>query len=423
MPSTFLALDLAPDPVALARALEGRPGLALLHAGASGHLPPRSYVAADPVEVAHALVPPACPRDDDPRTRHAPRWIGALPYEAARGRERAAWTRHPDLRPQPHVAEPRWHRYDAVACVDHEAATVGVVGDDPRAVEALAAALAAGARPPGLARVTLVDDEPAAAHLERVRAAQALIAAGDLYQVNLARRLRVRVAGAPLDLYARFAAASPAAFGAYLDLDGVHVLSTSPELFLAVDPDGHVVTAPIKGTRPRGVDAADDARRAAELDADPKERAELAMIVDVERNDLGRVARTGSVRLARGPSIEVHPHVLHRVAVVEAELADGRTLDDLLAAMLPSGSVTGAPKTRAMEVIATLEPVRRGLYTGAFGAVGRDGSLRLAMAIRVLTVRGDEGHYFAGGGIVADSDPARELDETTWKAAQLAALA
>ena len=146
------------------------------------------------------------------------------------------------------------------------------------------------------------------------------------------------------------------------------------------------------------------------------------MVVDVERNDLGRIARTGSVRVLGPPRVETFGSVHHRIARVTARLAPDVSRRELLEAMLPSGSVTGAPKIRAMEVIAELESARRGLYTGAVGALGHDGTLNLAMAIRTLTRRGEDAHYFAGGGIVADSVPAKEVTETRWKALQLERL-
>jgi anthranilate/para-aminobenzoate synthase component I len=323
------------------------------------------------------------------------------------------------------LVEPTWRRYGAVVEVDQDSGIVRVVGDDRGQVEAMARELRTLGKPwyPQNARLeALEEDDAAAAHLDRIRAAQELIAAGDLYQVNLARRLRFAAVGAPFDLYAAMAAQAPAPFGALLDLDDVVVCAGSPELFLTTRSRGTVSTAPVKGTRPRGADAEADARSARELGENPKEIAELTMILDVERNDLGRVARPGSVRLLGPPRIETHRTIHHRSAVLGAELDPRHTELDLLRAMFPSGSVTGAPKVRAMEVIAKLEPARRGLYTGAFGAVAIDGSLTLAMAIRVLTIRRQEAHYFAGGGIVADSDPEAELAETRWKGVQLEAL-
>jgi anthranilate/para-aminobenzoate synthase component I len=357
----------------------------------------------------------------DSRAR-VPRWIGAIPYDSARSLERPAWTRNPDDRPPSHVTTPAWRRYGAVVEVDAVRGLVRVVGDDAKRVDALAREMSGPTNerraPPARLRALDTGDPPVA-HVDRVRRAKELIAAGDLYQVNLARRLRFEVHGSPFDVYAALARGAPAPFGACLDLGGVSVCACSPELFLATAARGQVWTAPIKGTRPRGADAAEDARLARELDESPKENAELTMILDVERNDLGRVASSGSVRLLRAPVVETHRTVHHRLAVVGARLDARHTQLDLLRSMFPSGSVTGAPKVRAMEVIAQLEPVRRGLYTGAFGSVGFDGSLRLAMAIRVLTIRGHEAHYFAGGGIVADSDPEAELEETRWKGAQL----
>jgi anthranilate/para-aminobenzoate synthase component I len=200
------------------------------------------------------------------------------------------------------------------------------------------------------------------------------------------------------------------------------VAGSSPELFLDLSASGRLLTGPIKGTRPRGADAVSDRAFRRDLSSDPKEQAELMMVVDVERNDLGRVARTGSVRVLGPPRVETFGNVHHRVARVTARLAQGVSRNALLEATLPSGSVTGAPKIRAMEVIAELESERRGLYTGAVGSLGYDGTLRLAMAIRTLTRRGGVAHYFAGGGIVADSVVEREVTETRWKAAQLERL-
>ncbi len=303
-----------------------------------------------------------------------------------------------------------------------------VVGSDPAAVERLAAVVRAErVHPEPQLAVTVTEDEPAALHAERIAAARELIARGDLYQVNLARRLGVRLeSGDALDLYCAMARRAPTPFGCCLHLDGgVAVASTSPELLLRAEPGidadrfGALYTAPIKGTRPRGGDAARDLALARELEADPKERAELTMIVDVERNDLGRVAEAGSVRVLSGPRVVTHRTVHHRVALLAARARAGASREEILASMVPSGSVTGAPKARAMEVIAALEPARRGLYTGAIGLVAQDGGVTLSMAIRTAVLRGGEGEYWAGGGIVADSVPEREVEETRWKALQL----
>jgi len=424
MPLCAVIVDIEASPLGVAACFAGRTGFAFLHARASPEGGRPSFVAVDPIATSSAWLPPGSqdlPRESVDTRARVPRWIGLLPYEAARGIERPRWTRAPDERPPGHVERPIWHRYGAIIEIDPALGVVRVVGDDSHRVDALAreAARSGAPRKPGGVRLDPLDDEPAAAHVDRIRQAQELIRAGDLYQVNLARRLRFAVHGSPFDIYRALARQAPAPFGACLDWEEATVCASSPELFLSTGPGGRVSTSPIKGTRPRGTDAADDRRLARELDEMAKEIAELTMILDVERNDLGRVASIGSVRILRPPAVETHRTVHHRIATVGARVDPMHSQLDVLRAMFPSGSVTGAPKVRAMEVIARLEPVRRGLYTGAFGAVAYDGSLTLAMAIRLLTLRKQEGHYHAGGGIVADSDPEAELEETRWKASQL----
>jgi anthranilate/para-aminobenzoate synthase component I len=417
MSSVARLVDVPAKPLELARRLSDRPGLVLLGSGFGGGA---CYVACDPVERSTDF-------DPEPELRlggaggplaAVPRWVGVLPYEACRGIERRRWTRHPDHRKNPWIEQPGWLRFGAVACVTDR---VLVVGDDLASVRRLERLLKRSAVSQPLT-ATLASSEPAGRHTERIAAALELIAAGELYQVNLARRFELAVSGPAIELFSALHRAAPAPYAAYLDLGDVVVASSSPERFLALRPNGQIITSPIKGTRPRGVDAFGDAALAAALDADPKERAELAMVLDVERNDLGRVAATGSIRLIEPPHVRTLRTVHHRFATVGGRLRNGVTRGELLGAMLPSGSVTGAPKVRAMEVIARLEAHRRGLYTGAFGALFRNGALELAMAIRTLEQRGAVARYFAGGGIVADSDPAREVEETYWKAHQLAAL-
>ena len=252
-------------------------------------------------------------------------------------------------------------------------------------------------------------------YLERVVRVKEYIAAGDVYQVNFSQQFTAETVEEPYAIYQRLRALSPAPFGAYLDIDGVKILSSSPELFLRADRDGRLVTRPIKGTRSRGKTANEDRRLAAELLASEKDHAELLMIVDLERNDLGRVCRYGSIQVDERYRIEAHPTVFHLVAMISGELAEGKDLFDCLRSLLPGGSITGAPKIRAMEIIDELEPCRRGVYTGSLGYLGFDGTCDLNIAIRTIVHQDGRASYHVGGGIVADSDPEAEYQETLTK--------
>ncbi len=400
------------DPVRLAQRLLGRASVSLWW----GKQGTRAYLACDPVEHSRALDPePALPLAPGSPWAGTPRWVGVLPYECRRDLERA---NHGGLRSAPHVVEPHWLRYSAVAVI--ESGQVSVVGEDRRQTRELAARLAepAPAAPKVAIRARAAFEDPA---LHRARILRALehVRAGELYQVNLARRFELEVRGSAWDVLACLLERGRPPYAAALSWGSLDVVSLSPELFVSTDTSGAILTSPIKGTRPRLGDGERDAQRSRELELDPKERAELTMVLDVERNDLARLACPGTVRLTVPPHVESHGTVLHRVATLQAELRPEVTRHELLRCMLPSGSVTGAPKVRAMDLIAELEAERRGLYTGAFGSLAHDGSLELAMAIRTLTVREGQGHYWAGGGIVADSDPEREVEETLWKAEAL----
>ena len=242
------------------------------------------------------------------------------------------------------------------------------------------------------------------------------IAAGDCYQVNLARRIEFDAPEPGLELFKRLAAAHPAPFGAYLDADGVELASASPELFLRVDPNGHARTRPIKGTAPRGATRALDAAAEARLRASPKDRAENVMIVDVLRNDFGRVCRPGSISVPALWQTEALPTVWQLVSEVRGELGTGVSAAKLLEACWPGGSITGAPKIRASEIIDELEPVRRGAYCGSVFALGFDGGLTASLAIRTVQQRQGVGHLHVGAGIVAESDADLEYAETQHKA-------
>ncbi|MFQ5414793.1 MAG: aminodeoxychorismate synthase component I [Phycisphaerae bacterium] len=254
------------------------------------------------------------------------------------------------------------------------------------------------------------------AYFAKVDRALGHIAAGNIYQVNLTQRFTCTTDADPADLYRRLRVASPSSHAAYVSWGDRAVISSSPELFLDVR-GGHVVTRPIKGTRPRTGEPDRDAAFRRALAESAKDRAELTMIVDLLRNDLGRVCSFGSVKVRDAGRIEAHPTVFHRVATIDGQLAAGRGWLDVLLAAFPGGSVTGAPKIRAMHIIAALEPTPRGVYCGSIGMIGLDGSMSLSIAIRTMVQAGRVVHMYAGGAIVADSTPADEYDEILAKAA------
>ena len=258
-----------------------------------------------------------------------------------------------------------------------------------------------------------------------VRAAKDAIAAGEAIQVVLARReTRVLPAGRngrPVDgigLYRALRRVNPSPYLFFVRTPSFEVVGASPELLLQVEGD-RMTTHPIAGTRPRGTSTAEDARLAEELAADPKERAEHVMLVDLGRNDLGRVARPGTVRVSKYMEVERYSHVLHLVSHVEGRLAPGLDALDALRSVFPAGTLSGAPKVRAMQLIAAAERERRGLYGGAVGYLGYDGNLDTAIAIRSAVLRDGMAHLHAGAGIVAASVPEREFEETEHKAAAL----
>jgi para-aminobenzoate synthetase component 1 len=252
---------------------------------------------------------------------------------------------------------------------------------------------------------------------DRVTRIREYIAQGDVYQVNLAQRFATPFAGPPLALYRRLRARNPAPFGAYLAFDTTTVASISPERFLRLDAATRVVEArPIKGTRPRGATPELDGTLARELLASDKDRAENVMIVDLLRNDLGKVCRTGSVTVPKLFALESHPTVHHLVSTVTGVLRDDADAFDLLRAAFPGGSVTGAPKIRAMQIIAELERASRGVYCGAIGYVSATGAMDMNIPIRTIVLREGEATFHAGAGIVWDSDPAAEYQETLAKA-------
>jgi para-aminobenzoate synthetase component 1 len=270
---------------------------------------------------------------------------------------------------------------------------------------------------PGFPGVTSNFDR--AGYEAAVRRAVQYVHAGDCFQVNLSQRLLAPLREHPLDLYARLRTLNPAPFAGYFDAGDFQILSASPERFLRVYPDGEVETRPIKGTRPRGATPDEDAALAVELAASVKDRAENVMIVDLLRNDIGKVCEYGSVRVPRVCEVETFRFVHHLVSEVRGKLRTRLGPLDLLEAAFPGGSVTGAPKVRAMEIIAELEPTARGPYCGSLGWIGFDGAMDTNILIRTFTAGRGWVQFPVGGGIVADSDPAREYEETLHKAAGL----
>ncbi|MDY3551170.1 aminodeoxychorismate synthase component I [Gemmata sp. JC717] len=270
---------------------------------------------------------------------------------------------------------------------------------------------------PGFSGVTSNFDR--AGYEAAVRRAVEYIRAGDCFQVNLSQRLLAPLREHPLELYDRLRRLNPAPFGGYFDLGDYQILSASPERFLRVHPGGEIETRPIKGTRRRGTTPEEDAALVRDLVTSPKDRSENVMIVDLLRNDIGKVAVFGSVRVPRVCELETFRFVHHLVSEVRGRLKPSTGPLDLLTASFPGGSVTGAPKVRAMEIIAELEPTARGPYCGALGWVGFDGAMDTNILIRTFTAGGGWVQFPVGGGIVADSDPAREYEETLHKAAGL----
>ena len=444
----------------IAEAFSDLPGLALLESARPGRNARWTYLTADPVAVLEAPSPggdpfavarrllarldagtvPATATEASMAPHHAdvrdlPPFIGGLvgylAYDLGHELERLP-TVAPDDQglPRLHLAlhdwVVAWDRRSGAAWLAGRA----VDGDADRLDQRLSEVRERIRRPrPMTPAQPMTDDAPDAEPLvfsssldraayevgvDRVRE---LIARGDIYQANLTRRLSAPFRGDPWPLYRRLRTGDPSLFSAYLDLGrGQAILSASPEPFLSVDRSGNVASDPIKGTRARGRTREEDRALAAELMASAKDRAENVMIVDVLRNDLGRVCVAGSVRVPRLCRLERTAAVQHLVSTVTGQLAEGRDAFDLLAASFPGGSITGAPKIRAMAILEGLEPVRRGPYTGALGWIGPDGAMQLSILIRTFVADGRRLTLHVGGGITWGSDPAAEWEETVAKA-------
>lgn len=338
-------------------------------------------------------------------------WVGWLDYEYGAAQ----------LGLVTEAADPRWMRVTDVVRFDHRRRSVQVRGS-----ELFRARVAAVTTPPQTpaavpvapARVRVTP----AAHADAVAQCREAILAGDAYQLCLTTRFTVDGHHDAVQTYRRLRAASPSHHGGFIRIGDTALLSISPEQFLTVDGD-RVSTKPIKGTRPRGITAAEDAALAAELAADEKERAENVMIVDLMRNDLSRICLPGSVQVDGLWQVETYPTVHQLVSTVSGELRDQTTVGDLWTATFPAGSMTGAPKLSAMTILQGLEGATRGVYSGCFGWVGHNGGMDLAMVIRSVVVTPTAAYVGSGGGITWGSQPAMEVAEVGIKArAPLAAL-
>jgi para-aminobenzoate synthetase component 1 len=415
--------DLALTPVEVARGLAHLPGLVFLDSSVAEAEPYRSdarfsLVAARPTELIEGDY--SLPADRDRLRRR---------LAAAADRPAAEPAAEPD-RGFPAGGAIGWIEYEGrfrfglypdILLYDHRRESWLETGTLRHALAPAPVVPPAAVVP---APITFTARQSPADFCAAVRRAQDYIAAGDIYQVNLARRLTApwpdRAGAAPLaafDLYTRLRDASPAPYAAYLDLGGDRqVISSSPELFIEISGSA-IRTRPIKGTRPRFRDPSQDEKSAYDLLTSPKEIAELIMITDLERNDLGQICEYGSVRATDLLKLERYAQVFHLVSTVEGELRPAIDPIEALAACFPGGSITGAPKRRAREIIAELEPEPRGLYTGAIGILGYRGESRFSIAIRTAVIERGELHFHTGAGIVADSVPEHEYEETSHKAA------
>jgi anthranilate/para-aminobenzoate synthase component I len=348
-------------------------------------------------------------------------WMGFLSYDIGRHIERIPAIAVDDLQ-WPVLRFALFRHY----VVFHQGAakvnTLSLPGESPRALN-----LSPVQRAAGSVSAEVVKQLPHAAFEEKIRRVKEYIAAGDIYQANLAQRWDVRSNLTPFEVFERLCEFSAAPYAAFMRFDDGaagtgtrHVASASPELFLQAE-NGELITRPIKGTRPRDLaDPGLDAALRDELVASAKDRAELTMIVDLLRNDVGRVSGFGTVQVIDPRALEQHPTVWHTVATIASRLRGDARLAEILAALCPGGSITGAPKIRAMQIIEELEPARRGLYCGNMGVIGPGAtSLLLNIAIRTILFQGGRAYVHAGGGIVADSEPGREYEETLHKAAAM----
>ena len=423
------------DPYLVLRARGMRSELQCLRAVRPGLAPGRRVVEGGPLELVRALLP-APPLEDLPFP-FVGGAVGYLGYELAEQTESLSLHAIDDLG----LPDLTLLFVDRLLAFDHAEGRLYAIalgfgergGSAPdragRAVEELCRQLeaprcgprrwptAAGPRRAGRGSRTLDQS----AYVEAVAAAKREIAAGNVYQACLTHRIERDWGGDPWALYQRLRRINPAPFASFFELPEVAIVGSSPERFLRLSPDRRVESRPIKGTRPRGRHRAEDARNRRELELSAKDRAENLMIADLLRNDISRVCRPGTVRATELFRLESFANVHHLVSIIEGHLRPGIGPVDVIRAMFPCGSVTGAPKIRAMEIIAELEPVARGPCYGSIGWIGLDGQMDLNVAIRTAVITERRAAFHAGGAIVSDSSPQDEYEETLDKARALAA--
>jgi para-aminobenzoate synthetase component I len=411
---------LASNPIMTLRTVEGRVTLTTT-SGERTTFPNTFAGLSHLLELAHGMTPPE-------GVPFAGGIIGFLGYETGNELERL-----PDPPDDPHRNPGAWFGvYEAAVIWKDRSSSPRIVAtllpgrsrrDVSEAMDRMEEALleapavvtpgGGGRRAPSEEVRTSLSREEFEGSVRRIRD---YILAGDIFQANLTRRISSRISCSGPELYRSLRRESPAPYGAFLDCGDVEVASISPELFLSLR-DARVITSPIKGTLPRGKDRAADRELRDDLARSSKDRAENIMIVDLLRNDLSRVCLPESVEVTRLAEVESHPTVHHLVSTVAGTLEPGKDVVDVLRATFPGGSVTGAPKIRAMEILRELEPVRRGVYTGALGVLGFHGGAELSVAIRTAVLRDGHASYGTGGGITLASDPEAEWKESEDKAA------
>lgn len=447
------------DPALILRVRGRRIELQVRRAGFPGFEPGFHRIEGDPLDALREWLPEVSldSSQTPPALPFIGGWVGHLGYEIGAATEPVSFR----ARTEPGFPDATLLLADRLVAVDHQSGRGYALGwgfgrTGPNAIRQAESALAAchewlerlgrhesrsrssapaanpatddlarrrellASHPPNGAQVSL-DEQAFAARVDTLIDE---IAAGNVYEVNLTKRISLEFDGDPMHLYTSLRRESPAPFAAYFELPDGAILSSSPERYLRLAADGVVESRPIKGTRPRGGTAVEDERLAEELASSPKDRAENLMIVDLVRNDLGRVCETGSIRVPELMVVEAYASVFQLVSTITGRLRDDRDAIDLIRATFPPGSMTGAPKIAAMRWIDRLEPVRRGVYSGAIGYFDVRGGMDLSVVIRTIVVEKGRAHFHVGGAIVADSTAAAEHAEALDKArAMLAALA